>query len=110
MTVAKNDVWLKQSPIDQLEGSNIAIPYTIVFDGITTVEVNAVTVYKDDADVTATVMPAGNHTANGNRLTMKALTDLEYPGDYIVVIEVDVDGTDDGWKLKVRAQQHSGED
>ena len=110
MTVAKNDVWLKQSPIDQIEGDNISIPYTVVFDGITTVAVNEITVYKDGQDVTSTVMPSGNHTVAGNRLTMKALTALEYPGDYIIVIEVDVDGVDDGWKLKVRAQQHEGED
>ena len=110
MTVAKNDVWLKQSPIDQLEGDNVAIPYTVVFDGITAVAVNAVTVFKDDTDVTDEVMPGGTHTVLGNRLTMKPLTGLEYPGDYIVVIEVDVDGTDDAWKLKVRAQKRSGED
>lgn len=110
MTVAKNDVWLKQSPLDQIEGSDIAIPYTVVFDGISNIAVNAIYVYKDDTDVTATCMPAGGHTTSGNRLTMKPLTDLEYPGDYIVAMFIDVDGTDDGWKLKVRAQKVSGED
>lgn len=107
MTVAKNDVWLKQSPIDQLEGANVAIPYTIVFDGVTTVTVNQITVYKDGTDVTSTVMPSGSHTVAGNRMTMKPLTQLTYPGEYIVVMEVDVDGTDDAWKLKVRAQKKS---
>ena len=110
MTVAKNDVWLKQNPLDQLEGTDIAIPYTIVFDGITTVAVNAIRVWKDGTDVTATVMPSGSHVLSGNRLTMKPLTDLEYPGDYIIAMFIDVDGVDDAWKLKIRAQEESGED
>lgn len=110
MTVAKNNPWLRESPIDQIEGSDISIAYTVVFNGYTTVTVNAITVYKDGEDVTSTVMPSGGHTVSGNRLTMKKLTALAYPGVYVIKIAVDVDGQDDGWKLKVRAQSASSED
>ena len=110
MTVAKNDVWLKESPIDQIEGDYSNPPYTVVFDGYTEVEVNEIIVFKDDIDVTATVMPTGNHTTSGNRLTMKPLTLLEHPGDYVILISVVVDGTTDAWKCKVRAKKASGED
>jgi hypothetical protein len=109
MTVAKNDPWVKGSPYDQVEGSDIAIPYTIVFEDVDTVTVNDIKVFKDGNDVTATVMPSGNHNVSGNRLTMKPLTLLVYPGSYIIRMAVDVDGIDDAWKLEVRAISESQE-
>ena len=109
MTVGTNNPWLRESPIDQLEGSDIAIAYTIVFNGYTTVTVNNIKVFKDGEDVTATCMPSGSHVPSGNRLTMKPLTALEYPAIYVVKIAVDVDGQDDGWKLKVRSVSESAE-
>lgn len=108
MTVAKNDPWLKENPIDQIEGANVAIAYTVVFEGITTVTVNEISVWKDSTNVTATVMPGGSHVASGNRLTMKPLTLLTYPGDYVILMEVDVDGQDDAWQLKIRAKERGG--
>ena len=108
MPVAKNDPWLKESPIDQIAGTNVAISYTVVFEGITTVTVNAITVWKDGTNVTATTMPAGTHTASGNRLTMAPLTALIYPGNYVILMEVDVDGQDDAWQLLVRAKERGG--
>jgi len=109
MTVAKNDPWVKGSPYDQVEGDDVAIPYTIVFEDVSVVTVNSIKVFKDGNNVTDTVMPAGSHAVSGNRLTMKPLTALVYPGSYIIKMAVDVDGIDDAWKLEVRAISESEE-
>lgn len=107
MTVAKNDPWVKGSPYDQVEGTDVAIPYTIVFLDVDVVTVNNIKVFKDGTNVTSTHMPSGSHNVSGNRLTMKPLTGLVYPGEYIIKMAVDVDGIDDAWKLEVRAISES---
>ena len=107
MTVAQNNPWVKGSPYDQVEGSDVSIPYTVVFEDVNTVAVNSIKVFKDGTDVTSTHMPSGAHSVSGNRLTMKPLTGLVYPGSYVIKMAVDVDGIDDAWKLEIRAISES---
>jgi len=95
-------LWLVESPVYQ--GTEATVPYSIAFEGVTTIASPSITVYKGGADVTSTVMPSGSHSTSGNVLTMKPLTALVNGSEYVISIVATADGVAKEWFLAVRGR------
>ena len=84
-----------ESPLRVIEGSTRTLACT--FWGAVTSP--TAKVYRRRADVTATVMPSGSHTASGSVATLKPLTALVGGARYIVAVTGTVSGS--VWVKKV---------
>ena len=76
--------------IGERETKTIAIQY----DDYASVTVSAVYVYRNNADVTSTVMPAGDHSASNNVVVLKPITAINGGDTYMVDISVSAPGGD----------------
>ena len=101
---SSDSVWINEGrPVFQ--GENATIPWTVTWAYATTVSSPTVQVFKlgDTTDAASTYMPSGSHTTSGNSLTMKNLTVLVGGEDFIVAIQITVDGIADEFFMKVHA-------
>ena len=76
--------------IGERETKTISIQY----DDYSTVTVSAVYVFRNNTDVTSTVMPSGSHSVSNNVLTMKPITAINGGDTYLIDISVTVPGGD----------------
>lgn len=106
----EKEVWLIESPVTMVEGEVIA--YSVDWLGASKVENPSVTVYKNGADVSSSVMVSGDsHLVSGNVLTMKKITAGSNDGGarYVIVIQCDVDNNTEIRKLLVQVVKASDE-
>jgi hypothetical protein len=99
----EKEIWLIESPVTMVEGEVIA--YSVDWLGANKVENPGVTVYKNGADVTSSVMVSGDsHSVSGNVLTMKKITAGNNDGGsrYVVVIQSTVDQNTEIRKLLIQ--------
>ena len=66
--------------------------FAVVFHGVTAVTSPSALVYKNETDVTSTVMPSGSASASGNVATLKPITALIGGETYVVAVTATCDG------------------
>lgn len=107
---SENSVWLIESPVNMVEGEQIA--YSVDWQGAASVFNPEASVYKNGMDITAEAMDAGDeHVINGNVLTLKKLRARVSDGGahYVLVAEADVDGNRERRKLLIHIAKSSAE-
>ena len=95
ITMTEKRAWAVESPIKVIEGSSVTLSCT--FWGAVTSP--SAIVYRNRANVTATVMPAGSASASGSVATLKPLTALVGGARYVVSVTGTVSG--DVWVKKI---------
>lgn len=98
-----NEIWLIESPVTMVAGEVIA--YSVDWLGASKVESPSVTVFRNGANVTSSVMVSGdNHVISGNVLTLKKITAGSNDGGsrYVVVIQCGVDNNTEIRKLLIQ--------
>jgi len=82
------------NPWEQVEGS--IIYYGIEWEGVTSSAVSSVTVYREEEDVTSSVMTSGTNSDSGNITSLKPITALTTDGGlyYVVVVKAVLDAGD----------------
>lgn len=80
------------SPLKMVVGESIA--YSVAFEKDSLVLDEAVTVWREEEDITATAMPSGAHSISNNILTLKPLVilDDDEGTDYIIEVQAKVNG------------------
>lgn len=105
VTFKEDSPWAVGNPLEIIEGSSISID-CIFWDTPSSPDA---TVYKNRADVTSTNMPSGNHTVNGDVVTLKPLTALVGGNRYVIDVQATVGGDTYIKKIMVKAGRATDE-
>lgn len=90
LNVLTNTIYAHESPLFLVAGESRTLQLT--YQGVTTCATPSVVAYKNGADVSSTVMPAGSHTASTNTVTLKPLTALTAGETYVLAVTATCDG------------------
>jgi hypothetical protein len=110
MVRQNNQSWIIESPLVMVAGEVIA--YSIDWLGANKVISPVVTVYKQNKDITATVLVSGDeHVVSGNVVTLKKITARAGDGgsQYVVSISCDVDRNIEIRKLLIQVVKPGSE-
>lgn len=69
------------------------IPFTVTYEGATTVATPVVAAYKNRTDVTSTIFPTNTPTASGNEVTLSTAKAWTSGERYVIEIKATVDST-----------------
>lgn len=104
-TFTQDRDWAVESPVNIVEGSTVTFACTY-WGAVTSPTAK---VYRRNADVTATVMPSGSHSASGSVATLKPLTALVGDANYVISVTGTVGGDVFVKKIEVVVGKDEGE-
>lgn len=108
--VEQSNLWLIESPVNMVEGEQIA--FSVDWQGAASVSDPDVVVFKNGVDITDQVLiSSDSHVVSGVVLTLRKITARNTDGGarYVVVIQATVDGNKEKRKLLIRVARAAAE-
>ena len=96
------DVWVRESPLDVVEGEVKYYEHEWEFG--TTFANPSAKVYRNGRDVTATIMATGSDSVTGRVQTLKPMSGFKSSNTYVVAMTCTVDGETLIRKLQLNCQ------
>ena len=95
-------VWVRESPLDVVEGEELS--YDMTWEIGTTFSDPSAKIYRNNRDVSATMMLSGADAVAGRVQSIKKISNFKANNVYIVDIKCTVDGNTEIRKLQLNCQ------